>query len=479
MANVWFISDIHGGHNNICKYRPFESEEEHFNAIKENYHKVVTKRDKVFFLGDITFTQERLEDIGSWVGEQKVLVLGNHCFTEDTELLTASGWKLVGDINTDDDVATVNLAENTMFFLKPIRTVVNERSELFSIKGTWIDEMVSSGHNCVLDGRLQPVKNVVGEHLNKKFTLAARSNSAGITLSSDEIRLLTWVVMDGTIVRHSYKKTRVQFKLSKQRKINALENLLLNMGVNYTKKLCNKTGINKLQPYYIRIYGEDSRKIHGLLSNSKKLPTDWVNMSRQQVEVFLETLCQTDGVLESKKIRWTTTSKNDAEIVQLACIRNGFSMVISEYVNTSGFSNAKLQYKCYIDQSENVASKGKVKIEPTGIFGKTCGVTMKYGTVVCRRNGKVSVSGNCTEHVHISEIVKNFDSVHSLIKYKEFWLSHAPLHPQELRGKINLHGHVHGSTIPDRNYFNCCLENTNYSPISLQQIRDKIKEIAK
>jgi calcineurin-like phosphoesterase family protein len=162
MANVWFISDIHGGHNTICKYRPFESEEEHFNTIKENYHKVVTKRDKVFFLGDIAFTQERLEDIGSWVGEQRVLVLGNHC----------------------------------------------------------------------------------------------------------------------------------------------------------------------------------------------------------------------------------------------------------------------------------------------------------------------------TEHVHISEIVKHFDSVHSLIKYKEFWLSHAPLHPQELRGKINLHGHVHGSTIPDINYFNCCLENTNYSPISIQQIRDKIKEVA-
>jgi len=80
MANVWFISDIHAGHNNIHKYRTqFESEEHHFDVVKENYHKVVGKRDKVFFLGDIAFTQERLEDIGKWAGYCKVLIAGNHC----------------------------------------------------------------------------------------------------------------------------------------------------------------------------------------------------------------------------------------------------------------------------------------------------------------------------------------------------------------------------------------------------------------
>lgn len=80
MANVWFISDIHAGHKNIHNFRKeFESEEQHYELVKRNYHKVVTKRDKVFFLGDIAFTQERLEDIGKWVGERKVLIAGNHC----------------------------------------------------------------------------------------------------------------------------------------------------------------------------------------------------------------------------------------------------------------------------------------------------------------------------------------------------------------------------------------------------------------
>ena len=77
--NVWFIGDIHGGHKNVHKFRTqFNSEEEHYQQIKENFHKVVKKRDKVFFMGDTAFTLERLEDISTWVCGRKVLICGNH-----------------------------------------------------------------------------------------------------------------------------------------------------------------------------------------------------------------------------------------------------------------------------------------------------------------------------------------------------------------------------------------------------------------
>jgi calcineurin-like phosphoesterase family protein len=37
--------------------------------------------------------------------------------------------------------------------------------------------------------------------------------------------------------------------------------------------------------------------------------------------------------------------------------------------------------------------------------------------------------------------LRTFSEVYGLFKYKKMWLSHAPVHPQELRGKVNLHGH--------------------------------------
>lgn len=82
MSNVLFCSDLHLGHKNICKYRThFANEKEHRDTLYENYHSKVTKRDKVFFLGDVCFSQEALDDLSGWAGT-KVLILGNHCVGE-------------------------------------------------------------------------------------------------------------------------------------------------------------------------------------------------------------------------------------------------------------------------------------------------------------------------------------------------------------------------------------------------------------
>lgn len=62
------------------------------------------------------------------------------------------------------------------------------------------------------------------------------------------------------------------------------------------------------------------------------------------------------------------------------------------------------------------------------------------------------------------------DRIYSLKEYKGFWLSHAPIHPRELRGKRNIHGHVHENTIPDVRYYNACLENTDYFPKLVEEI---------
>ncbi len=80
MSNVFFISDLHLGHKNICKFRPFDSVEEHDEYIKENLLTSLTKRSKLFILGDVAFTEEA----GDWVVElakhtpNTTIVLGNH-----------------------------------------------------------------------------------------------------------------------------------------------------------------------------------------------------------------------------------------------------------------------------------------------------------------------------------------------------------------------------------------------------------------
>lgn len=65
---------------------------------------------------------------------------------------------------------------------------------------------------------------------------------------------------------------------------------------------------------------------------------------------------------------------------------------------------------------------------------------------------------------------------HGVLRYKGFWLTHCPIHPDELRGKPNAHGHTHYQNIKDDpRYFNICVENllTNFGKpmISLEELR--------
>ena len=61
--------------------------------------------------------------------------------------------------------------------------------------------------------------------------------------------------------------------------------------------------------------------------------------------------------------------------------------------------------------------------------------------------------------------------LHSLVSYKGTWLSHHPIHPKELRGKHNLHGHVHTATIREHGYFNCSAENLGFYPREFKDIK--------
>ena len=93
---------------------------------------------------------------------------------------------------------------------------------------------------------------------------------------------------------------------------------------------------------------------------------------------------------------------------------------------------------------------------------------------------KFLVRGN-HDKLNTSVYLKYFKEVYGLLKYKEFWLSHAPIHPNELRGKINLHGHVHFATLPDVRYFNVCPENLWKSKyqrclINLEEIRNEVSK---
>lgn len=95
-----------------------------------------------------------------------------------------------------------------------------------------------------------------------------------------------------------------------------------------------------------------------------------------------------------------------------------------------------------------------------------------YDVKTWEGESKILILGNHDNDFHkTKELTEVFDEVYSLRKYKEFWLSHAPIHQDELRGKVNIHGHTHNHVIDDKRYVNVCMEQIDYTPISLDGIR--------
>ena len=101
-----------------------------------------------------------------------------------------------------------------------------------------------------------------------------------------------------------------------------------------------------------------------------------------------------------------------------------------------------------------------------------------------RLNGhKVLIKGN-HDIFKLKDFTPYFDDIRAYRVFPKYDLicSHIPVHPNQLenRFKWNMHGHLHENIVkntdgtPDERYINVCVEHTNYTPISLDEILERI-----
>lgn len=81
---------------------------------------------------------------------------------------------------------------------------------------------------------------------------------------------------------------------------------------------------------------------------------------------------------------------------------------------------------------------------------------------------KILIKGNHDDITSAKNQLNIFEEIHGILKYKNMWLTHCPIHPDEMRKcKLNVHGHVHQHTImkgwgpwrrEDLKYVNSCVD---------------------
>jgi calcineurin-like phosphoesterase family protein len=94
---------------------------------------------------------------------------------------------------------------------------------------------------------------------------------------------------------------------------------------------------------------------------------------------------------------------------------------------------------------------------------------------------KYLIMGN-HDQIPAKYLLEVFDDIRGPMKFRGAWFTHHPIHPQEMYGKINIHGHTHNQSILDGEnsidgrYYNACPEMHGYRPVNLEEIFNKMRK---
>jgi calcineurin-like phosphoesterase family protein len=111
------------------------------------------------------------------------------------------------------------------------------------------------------------------------------------------------------------------------------------------------------------------------------------------------------------------------------------------------------------------------------VLGDMCIKNEEYNMeyLIDRLNGKINViSGN---HCYLPYYNHSkIEMQNGLVSKYGFWLSHCPIHPNEMRKKThNIHGHIHIEVIDDPRYICVSCEQVNYTPVLLDELIKNLK----
>jgi calcineurin-like phosphoesterase family protein len=132
-----------------------------------------------------------------------------------------------------------------------------------------------------------------------------------------------------------------------------------------------------------------------------------------------------------------------------------------------GFSSSAEMDEHIVEQWNSVVRKSDVVY----LLGDISMEKSNYEILDRLKGFKKVILGNHDMPQHVTKLLNHVNSVCGMYKYKNFILSHAPIHECEIkRFQKNIHGHVHENSVPDARYINVSCEVVDYTPRTLDEL---------
>jgi len=342
----------------------------------------------------------------------------DHCFSEDTEILTKNGFIPYEEIKIGDEALTLNLETNELEYNKiKAKYVYTTFDQLVSFKNRYGEILVTPNHKMLYKNTCKIEKNpkskyltcTAKEALNKSvFNIPVNAKNKGEKYKKplEFFKLLGLIISEG----HFYNPKNSGYGIAiYQLKDHAdyIENILTKLKIPYIKRH------GPTEIFYIR--SNWARKNIRTWITEKRISNKLMNLRDNEFRAFLAGLLFSDGSKRSTikitkenacdrlidnfdgKVRYsyyTGDSVLKDQLCHLLTLNNlrGYS-----YFRKLGYIGSKGCWSINITNKENILFNKYTK-KIINYNGNVWCVSVKNETLVLRRNGLIFITGNSQYH---------------------------------------------------------------------------------
>ncbi len=319
--------------------------------------------------------------------------LAKTCYSLDTEVLTPTGWRFIGDIKLGDIVMQVKPGENRQTLLSWTPTIgivrkANEFDHLISIKNQNIDCLVTPDHTMLTySGTMGAGKMIIDTAENiygsrSRLMLSGGQFSGGTeSVGSTMASLVVAAQADGSIGYGG----KIRFGFSKKRKYERLLKLLTaDEYKDYTKGGVFRLELTSKKSEEIKIY-----------LDGKMFSWRMLNWSEADRETVLNEIKYWDGnsCYDGPAKLYNSADVQNVDILQaLASISNRKANrcvpTVSELPQRRDVERLTVRRHPHVRLDDSHFSR-------IPYVGEVVCVTVPDGFILTRRKGKTLIAGNC------------------------------------------------------------------------------------
>ena len=364
---------------------------------------------------------------------------GYDCYSDDTEFLTEDGWKLFDEVG-ESKLATFDQDHKVVFQSYTEKMDNLYTGNMYHFTGQHQDTLVTAGHRMyvkdysrnikkdISDWKFEEACQVKKDHkvlkvIKPKTNLQKFPNETyiGSLKLRNYLRLLGWFVSDGSLSFNTKGEPK-SLSISQSKKGSSLTQTitrLRNVGELKCKHYAYKREGKDLTENTWVFDKELAKSVYqdcGHGSHFKRLPKWVFYLTKSMMNQVLKCALQGDGTKrqQDKTYIYYSANKDLADDIQRLSFMCGYeSSLWGPYVyerKEEKFKNLENcpMYQVHINMApseEDINSSNNVITMEVDSKRVVC-FSVPNGTLVTRRNGKISLHGNCKHAMHLVRLLR-------------------------------------------------------------------------